>query len=688
MTLLRPPAERPLETEVGDPPEVLFKEARQRRRRRWAIGVAAVVLAASGAWVGYGASGNGGQVPRPEATTPPRQGAGPTGPATRAPSPAPSTSPPSLQTVAFFNPTLGYGLFRQTQGGFCEVAVAETTDGGSHFAVPVPVAPCGRSFTLAGLAFDDHGDGFVYGASLFVTHNGGTSWQPDPQPGQVVSVEALGTSIWMLEADCAQPVSQTHPQRCPLQVYESTDGGRTWTPSPTPPASASVTGRIGRGWGSLIRVSTTAAYVVAAPPTPTSAPNRTTPGTVPLSFTNNGGRTWVQRSIPCGADAQRAILSAAPSGTLFAVCGWYTQVGGQQRKAVLVSTDGGASWSKQATCGGPPFTAPPCSLALGNLGVVDAVSSSTAYEIGSRGPLLETTDGGGEWTADQVTGEAGGSGGATAIFFGPSDGVAFTTHHLWHTANASQGWSQTSPSVHQAPLPLLRRGHLDVATLPAPLKAAARRVQAKTSVPFEAPFTVPPSLSATAKVTGNQYAVSLFECPHLLGFDAPAVGTGACGGVGQKFGSFGGERQASASAARAVVRKDVARPPGCPTGRTLTRHRAPTGDVAEVGVAGTGSVCAFTWEQGRWTVEVVGAVTSHEVTTAVLTPMEQLTHWSALPGTAGVLIMDKTADGVHVLARWSQGSTVYDVRVSTAVTYPTLTGALPLISDLTPVSPK
>lgn len=682
MTLLRPPAERPFETEAGDSPEVLFKEARRRRRRRWAIGVAAVVLAASGAWVGYGASGNGGQTPQPKATTQPRQGAGPTGPATRAPSPVPSTPPPALRTIAFFNPALGYGLFQQTRGGFCELAVAKTTDGGSTFAVPVPVAPCNRFdvTTSAGLAFDDHGDGFLYGTALFVTHDGGKSWRPDPQPGAVVSVEALGSSVWMLEADCAHAVSPTTSQRCPLQVYESANGGRTWTQSQAQPPSASVTGRIGRWWGSLVRVSTSAAYVVAAPPTPPSAPDRTTPGTVPLYFTADGGRTWPQREIPCGPDAQRAIVSAAPSGTLFAVCAWFTQVGGQQRKAVLVSTDGGATWSKRATCA--PFA---CPLSTGYLGTVDAVSSSVAYEIGVRGQLLRTTDGGTQWSKDEITG--GGGGPADVVFFGSSDGTALATNHLWHTTDAGQTWSQTTPAVREAPLPARKGGHLDAATLPAPIKTAARSIEARTSVPFEAPFVLPPSLSATAKVASNHYSVSLFECPGLLPFDTKAIGNGACAGAARRFGSFGGERQASASAARAVVRKDVARPPGCPTDRKLIRQPALNSSVVQVVVAGTGSVCAFTWQHGRWTVEVVDEITSREVTTAVLTPMEQLTHWSTLPGTAGVLVTDKTAAGVHVLARWSRRSSVYDVRVPTAFTYPTLTGALPLISDMTPVSP-
>lgn len=683
MTLLRPPLGRPLGTESGPSPEVLFKEARRRRRRRWAVGAAVVILVASGAWLGDGASGNGGREPRPKATTPRPQGAAPPVPATRGPLPVLPHAAPSLRSIAFFNPTVGYGLFQLTRGGFCEVAVSETTDGGSTFAAPVPVAPCNRFdvSTSARLAFDDHGDGFLYGTSLFVTHDGGSSWQPDPQPGPVVSVEALGSSIWMLEATCAPPVSRTSPQRCPLRVYESTDGGGRWEQSPAQPPSASMTGRIGDWWGSLVRVSTTAAYVVGVPTTATAATGASAAGTVPLYFTADGGRSWVQRTIPCGPGAERAVVSAAPSGTLFAVCGWFTQVGGEQHKAVLVSTDGGATWARRATC--PVFA---CPLSSGYLGVIDAVSPSVAYEIGYRGGLLETTDGGAVWSWSADRAPVGTGGPSDVIFFDPSDGVALSTGDLWHTTNAGQSWSETTAAVHQAPLPTRTGGSLAASTLPAPITTHARSIAARTSVRFEAPFVLPPSLSATATANRDRYSVSLFECPGLLRFDTPAIGRGSCAGTGHRFGSFGGTRAASAGAARRVVQEAVARPPGCPRSRKLVRQAARTGSVVQVEVAATGSLCALTWQDGRWALEIVGEITSGEVTILVDTPTEQLGHWSARPGSTGVLIVDKVAGRVQVLARWSSGSSVYDVRVPVAAVMPTLAGALPLISAMTPVS--
>lgn len=58
MTVRHPILERPTEAEGPTSPEVLFKEARRRRRRRWAVFVAGLAVAAVITGVAYGVSGN------------------------------------------------------------------------------------------------------------------------------------------------------------------------------------------------------------------------------------------------------------------------------------------------------------------------------------------------------------------------------------------------------------------------------------------------------------------------------------------------------------------------------------------------------------------------------------------------------------------------------------------------------
>ena len=59
MTACTPALARPAEAEGPESPEVLFREARQRRRRRWALGPVLAVVLVGAAAVGYGAWGNG-----------------------------------------------------------------------------------------------------------------------------------------------------------------------------------------------------------------------------------------------------------------------------------------------------------------------------------------------------------------------------------------------------------------------------------------------------------------------------------------------------------------------------------------------------------------------------------------------------------------------------------------------------
>ena len=70
MTVRPPLLERPTEAQGPTSLEVLFKEARRRRRRRWAIGTSAVLLAAGvGAAVGLGGSAPGRPRPAPPTTS-------------------------------------------------------------------------------------------------------------------------------------------------------------------------------------------------------------------------------------------------------------------------------------------------------------------------------------------------------------------------------------------------------------------------------------------------------------------------------------------------------------------------------------------------------------------------------------------------------------------------------------------
>lgn len=86
MTLLRPPSERTREAETAPSPEVLFKEARRRRHRRWGIGSLAAAALAAVAAVALSAAGP---------PSPPRR------PARPHEEHAPSSAPAALPSMAW-----------------------------------------------------------------------------------------------------------------------------------------------------------------------------------------------------------------------------------------------------------------------------------------------------------------------------------------------------------------------------------------------------------------------------------------------------------------------------------------------------------------------------------------------------------------------------------------------------------
>jgi hypothetical protein len=280
---------------------------------------------------------------------------------------------------------------------------------------------------------------------------------------------------------------------------------------------------------------------------------------------------------------------------------------------------------------------------------------------------------------------ADGSGGGepSVVFFNPSDGLVLTQTAFWRTANAGLSWSKVAPVVQASP-PAPSAGQLDPATLPSPIGTAARAIQAKTAVPFEAPSILPPSLSAKATASRTHYSVSLYECPTQLRFGTPGIGEGSCAGSAHEFGSFSGQQEASAGAARAVTRAAVSTPAGCPAGRKLVRR--PTHNVTAVQEETGGNVqdCAFTWTFGQWTVEMFGDVNSFEVTQAEWLVRSEFAGPLSLPKAPGVLVIHEIASTYHVLARWSRGSTVYGVTVPAA--YPDISSELPLISVMVPVA--
>lgn len=238
-----------------------------------------------------------------------------------------------------------------------------------------------------------------------------------------------------------------------LHVLESADGGRTWAPSPAQPAGATARGSGGQvaqegaaGQTWLLRTGPSSAYVV-------SNPSRN--GTIPVWFTENGGASWAQRQIPCGialSFTMSVTLSAAPDGTLMAVCADQPTAGWQTKSAAR-STDGGLTWAVHPACPPPHLTCRGDALDLGYLGQIAAVTARTTYLVGGRSSLLVTRDGGIHWRPVRpVIGDSG-NGIFQVTFFSRRDGIVLGDDAsnnelptIWRTTDGGRHWSRVTVS--------------------------------------------------------------------------------------------------------------------------------------------------------------------------------------------------------------------------------------------------
>lgn len=356
-----------------------------------------------------------------------------------------------LTTVAFLNSSRGYGVFNVLGTVMCSDRVGLTTDSGATFSTPEFVVswPCAHIAPASAFAFDNHGDGFLYGPKLFITHDGGNTWSLSNQRGAVLSVEALGNSIWMLETSHSVPSSASSNSKVALRLLSSTNGGRTWSVLPTPQgAEARPANAGGSGW--LVRVNQTSAYLASSPSTHLGVPV----GSTPLWFTANSGVTWSSRTIPCAGFSPNMALSAAPDGTLFDVCAGEPGTG-NQLKETLRSTNEGRSWMVRSMCHFSSTDAMRCTAGSqfsGYLGEIDAVSKSTVYLVGERSSLMVSRNGGITWkiVPPSLGGDAGGT--FQVIFSSSSAGVVLGDNDLdnerptlWSTTDSGAHWTVEEP---------------------------------------------------------------------------------------------------------------------------------------------------------------------------------------------------------------------------------------------------
>jgi len=293
-----------------------------------------------------------------------------------------------LQGVSFVDASHGW-LLAVATGNQSRVVEASSDGGMSWHRLQAPAISSTGDVYGTSMVFATSTDGYVAtGAAggsttvpgppwLFVTHDGGGSWQPSPIDAPVVGLEAGLSEDWAVTG-C---VSTTY-QGCVHRLEVSTDRGRSWVQRSVLPGSGSVGGFVRSG---------SVAWVYQTTSGPTTE-------TASLLSTVDGGTHWSMRPAPCkaaGGGAAGVAMAAFGAQDL-----WFVSGGGpgsgQQLKAVCRSVDGGQRWQTLASdfdLAHPIGDVP----AAGYVGPLAATSDRQAWMGLSRGDVEVTVDRGATW---------------------------------------------------------------------------------------------------------------------------------------------------------------------------------------------------------------------------------------------------------------------------------------------------
>ncbi len=323
---------------------------------------------------------------------------------------APGTNEPRVGTevalnevndIEFATGWVGYALGGPQGSGF----PLKTSDGGRTWSIDgpaffLPVAD-GAS-VVTDLAVASASDAYAYGgssggSSIAVTTDAGRRWWRAYLGQAVVAAAQHGRDIWALAAGPQSPPSGLNAV-APMWLYDSTDGGRSWSYRATLPDV--------RGWeADLARPSANVGFALVKG---FGSERAVDAGIVE---TTDGGTTWTKRSDPCERTrARRSFgftqrLQADSPTSLWLFCGAQPSAG-EQAKLVWRSSNSGQTWTLvDASALGESARSNDIAAAgelpeTGTTGDLSAPSRSAAWLILVGSDVLwKTTDGGRNWTA-------------------------------------------------------------------------------------------------------------------------------------------------------------------------------------------------------------------------------------------------------------------------------------------------
>ena len=343
--------------------------------------------------------------------------------ATPTTAPAPSPSPSGQPVASGFQPESVTAISEDDfwvlgasgcSSSLCASKILQTVDGGRSFStIQVPPSyylagndPTPGPPTVTDIRFADPSNGWVFGNTLWATHNDGGTWSQLTFGNHLLGVEQLEPGangyVYAVFEICTDPTTAVG---CTYPLMRSQAGTNTWSvisPPGNPVGRPSIGVHGDTLWVMYFGRSTGLEWK-----------------------STDDGRSWERGAMPCEPDLG-GVFDPVSSSVIWAFCG--TGMDGSP----AVSTDGGAAWSYQ----------PGANAMFTNGAFVAALSAQHGF-VGGGGGGLEVTHDGGE-TYQQIPGLNG------AFWAGFTDsevGYVLTQNQntgvsqLWRTTNAGDTWS-------------------------------------------------------------------------------------------------------------------------------------------------------------------------------------------------------------------------------------------------------
>jgi photosystem II stability/assembly factor-like uncharacterized protein len=235
-------------------------------------------------------------------------------------------------SVSFLSASQGFLLGTAPCGHASCTSLLTTVDGGKKWTkVAAPSAPftsyySQSSASVSEVVFANASDGWVYGPSLWATHDGAATWQKLNLGGPVYSLAASGKVAYAIVGSCAPGAKGC--QAPALRLETTTVGSSTWRVVP---------GVSGYGSAGLLTVNGGNAWVSLWP---------RHPGAAALVWrSGDGGAVWHSLPDSCYQPSQATDLAglASPGGsTVYELCAGNPGAG-SEGKSLRVSSNGGST---------------------------------------------------------------------------------------------------------------------------------------------------------------------------------------------------------------------------------------------------------------------------------------------------------------------------------------------------------